>query len=154
VTLRQARRDDVQALHRVRQSVLENRLTSTVLSADDYIEAIERTGRGWLLEVENEIVGFAVGNAETGNIWALFVDPAHEGRGYGRRLHDVMVRWLWSQGLRTLWLTTQPGSRAQRFYETAGWAYRGMSDNGEYRYEMCRPAALAMDETCTATQAR
>jgi GNAT superfamily N-acetyltransferase len=138
--VRRARRADIPALQRVRASVSENRLTSTVLSTDDYIDAIERKGRGWLAEVENEVVGFAVGNAETGNVWALFVDPAYEGRGYGRELHDVIVSWLWSQGLETLWLTTEPGTRAQRFYEAAGWTHRATSGNGEYRYEMDRPA--------------
>jgi GNAT superfamily N-acetyltransferase len=146
MTLRQAQRDDIPALHRVRLSVSENQLTSSVLSADDYVDAIERTGRGWIVEVANEVVAFAVGNAKTGNIWALFVDPAYEGRGYGKRLHDVMVNWLWSQGLQTLWLTTQPGSRAQGFYEMAGWTYRGISDNGEYRYEMYRSTAVVSRE--------
>jgi GNAT superfamily N-acetyltransferase len=65
-------------------------------------------------------VAFAIGNATYGNIWALFVDPAHERRGHGRRLHDAMVAWLWSQGLRKLWLTTEPGTRAERFYTEAG----------------------------------
>lgn len=138
VTLRQAVRSDVEALHRVRLSVSENRLISTVLTADDYVDAIERTGRGWLIEVGTEVVGFAVGNGETGNVWALFVDPAYEGRGYGRRLHNVMVSWLWSKGLQTLWLTTQAGSRAQRFYEAAGWECRGAADDGQLRFEMRR----------------
>ena len=51
---------------------------------------------------------------ETGNVWALFVDPRHEGRGYGRRLHDTMVTWLWERGHQRLCLTTEPGTRAER----------------------------------------
>ena len=43
--LRQARREDIPAMHRVRLSVQENRLAS-VVTEEDYIPAIEETGRG------------------------------------------------------------------------------------------------------------
>ena len=72
--LRQARRADIPDLHRVRMSVLENRLNSTVMTEADYPPAIEDHGRGWLIEEKGEVVGFAVGN-RNGNIWALFVHP-------------------------------------------------------------------------------
>jgi GNAT superfamily N-acetyltransferase len=133
--LRVARRDDVAQIQRVRHSVRENRLTSGVVTDEQVIDAIERTGRGWVAEVDDRIVGFAVGNAQTGNIWALFVEPQHEGRGLGRRLHDAMVDWLWSRGLRRLWLTTEAGTRAQRFYEAAGWSKRGALPSGEVLFE-------------------
>ena len=38
------------------------------------------------------------------------------GRGDVRTLHDEMVGWLWSQGVRKLWLTTEAGTRAEHFY--------------------------------------
>lgn len=137
--LRPAERRDVLAIQRVRHSVRENRLTSTVISDADVVEAIERTGRGWVVELDGEVVAFAVGNAETGNIWALFVDPAHEGRGHGRRLHDEMLAWLWGHGLERLWLTTAPGTRAQRFYEAAGWQNGGVQPSGELLFERYAP---------------
>jgi len=136
--LRQARREDIPAMHRVRLAVRENRLTSDAVTEAHYLPAIEQTGRGWVIERRGEIVAFAVGNAQTGNIWALFVDPAHERLGYGKRLHDAMVDWLWAQGLPRLWLTTEPGTRAQRFYETAGWRYTGVADHGDAGYELLR----------------
>lgn len=126
-------------MHRVRLAVRENRLTSTI-SREDYVCAIEATGRGWLIEVDGIVVAFAVGNGDTGNIWALFVDPAHEGRGYGRRLHDAMVDWLFSLALERLWLCTEPNTRAQRFYESAGWIHTGMDEHGEARFERLAPA--------------
>lgn len=137
-TLRVAQPDDIPGMHRVRMSVRENRLVSTSLSEADYVSAIELTGRGWVIEADGAIVAFAVGNASNGSIWALFVEPGQEGRGYGRQLHDVMVRWLWEQGLETLWLTTNPGTRAQRFYESAGWKYVGPGPHGEVRLELMR----------------
>lgn len=134
--MRQARSADVPAMHRVRMSVLENRLVSRTLSEQDYLAEIEVTGRGWVIEEEGSIVAFAVGNATTGNIWALFVEPAHEGKGYGRQLHDAMVDWLWQQGLESLWLTTGPDTRASRFYEKAGWRLVDVTAGGELRYEL------------------
>jgi GNAT superfamily N-acetyltransferase len=138
-TLRQAHRQDIEAMHRVRLSVRENVLTSSVTPAD-YVAAIDTEGRGWVVETDGRIVAFAVGSAVDGNIWALFVDPAHEGRGHGRRLHDTMVQWLWSRGLDRLWLSTTPNTRAQRFYEVAGWRNAGEAPSGEVRYELHRPA--------------
>jgi GNAT superfamily N-acetyltransferase len=138
-TLRQALRSDVREIRRVRHSVRENVLTSCVISDAEVVEAIETTGRGWVIEEGGAIVGFAIGNAANGNIWALFVEPGREGRGYGRRLHDEMVAWLWSRGLRPLWLTTESDTRAQRFYERAGWRNRGPSPGGEIRFELDAP---------------
>ena len=138
--LRPAQRADIAAIQRVRHSVRENRLTSTVVTDADVQAAIETTGRGWVVEADGEVVAFAIGLASNGNIWALFVDPLYEKRGYGRRLHDTLVAWLWQQGLKSLWLTTQPGTRAQVFYETAGWLHAGVTPHGEIRFELCAPA--------------
>jgi len=102
--LRQAVRSDLPELFRVRSAVSENRQPSLTLPEDQVIEALETTGRGWLIEVDGVTVAFAIGNALTGSIWALFVDPQHRGRGYGRRLYDTVVEWLWSQG------TVAPGA--------------------------------------------
>ena len=138
--LRIAVRSDIGAIQKVRASVNENRLVSTVITDEDVRVAIEETGRGWVVEDDGAVVGFAIGNATTGNIWALFVHPGHEGRGYGRLLHDTMVAWLWSAGLQRLWLTTEPGTRAQRFYDAAGWQWSGLTAGGEVRYELQRPS--------------
>jgi GNAT superfamily N-acetyltransferase len=140
--LRQARRDDIGGMHRVRLAVRENALTSAITERD-YIPAIESTGRGWVIHCGGQIVAFAVGNSHTGNIWALFVDPDHEGRGYGRLLHDAMVSWLWSQGLPRLWLTTTAATRAERFYRAAGWCEMDRAEDGEVRFELASPNAGA-----------
>jgi GNAT superfamily N-acetyltransferase len=123
-------------MHHVRLAVRENRLTSSGIREAHYLPAIESTGRGWVVEVDGAIVAFAVGNEHTGNIWALFVHPDHERRGYGRRLHDVTVAWLFSRGLEKLWLTTGPNTRAQGFYEAAGWQRTGIVSGGDVRYEL------------------
>ena len=134
--VRPARAADIPAIQRVRAWVTENRLVSTIITDEDVRTAIEDTGRGWVVEKDGEVVAFAIGNALTGNIWALFVHPEHQSRGYGRQLHDTMVNWLWGAGLDRLWLSTDPGTRAQRFYEAAGWRLTGTTDRGELLYEL------------------
>jgi hypothetical protein len=69
-SLRLAVRADIPAMHRVRLAVHENVLTSNVTEAH-YVPAIEETGRGWVVEVGGEVVAFAIGNAQNGNIVAL-----------------------------------------------------------------------------------
>jgi GNAT superfamily N-acetyltransferase len=137
--LRQALRSDIPEIWRVRYAVLENTLAPGKISGAELIQHLEVVGRGWVIDTGATIAGFAIGNAQTGNIWALFVDPVHEGKGYGRRLHDEMLRWLWSQGLEQLWLTTGSGTRAQRFYERNGWQDKGADGDGDVRFEMLAP---------------
>jgi hypothetical protein len=54
--LRKAKRADVVEIHRIRMSVHENRLVSRIITEDETIEAIEETGRGWVIEENGEIV--------------------------------------------------------------------------------------------------
>lgn len=132
--LRPATLGDIEAMHRVRLSVRENKLVS-VITAAQYADLISKRGRGWVVQLGTEIAAFAICNATNGNIWALFVHPDHERRGYGRRLHDTMLNWLHSRGVDRLWLTTGVRTRAQRFYEAAGWRAAGFTQHGEARYE-------------------
>ena len=134
--LRQAVREDIPGMHRVRSGVRENRLTSSAIREEHYVPEIEVTGRGWVITEGAEVVAFAIGNHTNDNIWALFVDPRCEGKGYGRRLHDVMVEWLFAQGAQRLWLSTDPGTRAARFYEAAGWSFCHVLPDGGHYYQL------------------
>jgi len=111
VVVRVAVQSDIAGMHRVRLAVRENRLTSSAITEKHYVPAIEETGRGWVAEENGIVLGFAVGNKTTGNIWALFVDPDQDGRGLGSLLHAAMVSWLFEQGLPRLWLGTRPAAR-------------------------------------------
>ncbi|PZP27420.1 MAG: GNAT family N-acetyltransferase [Roseateles depolymerans] len=135
--LRQATRADTAELWRVRYAVTENRLTPGRIGDAELWAYLEQYGRGWVVELApHRIAGFAIGDARDGNIWALFVDPAREGLGHGRRLHDVMVDWLFATGLTRLNLGTQPGSRAEAFYRRAGWRPLSLDEHGEQRFEL------------------
>ncbi len=136
--LREANRDDIPAMRRIRAAVRENQLRSLVITETDYVPYLEEHGRGWVVETQGEVVGFAIGSASDGNIWALFVDPNHERRGYGRQLLQAVVSWLWSQGLNQLWLTTEPNTRAHHFFEAAGWQCVGSTAGCDLRFELYR----------------
>lgn len=138
--IRRALNPHIPVMHEIRLSVTENVLRSRTLTEADYRKAIRAPGRGWVIDIEGQLVGFAVANGSTGNIWALFVRPDHERRGYGRQLHETMVSWLWSSGLQKLWLSTEPNTRAARFYEAAGWVKSVELESGEVRYELTRPS--------------
>ena len=116
-------------------SVRENRLISTVIGDEEVIEAIEDLGRGWVVEDNGEVVGFGIAIRKNRNIWALFLYPDHEGKGYGRQILDAMTQWLWTIGEAPIWLSTDPGTRAEQFYKKAGWVITGTMPNGEVRFE-------------------
>lgn len=134
--LRQATMADAEAIWNVRYAVGENRLAPGKISDEDLRSELEDTGRGWVIEVDGVIEAFAIGNAQTGNIWALFVLPLAQGKGHGSRLHDEMVAWLRSQGVPMLWLTTGSDTRACGFYERRGWKRVAILDDGQVRYEL------------------
>jgi GNAT superfamily N-acetyltransferase len=128
---------DIAAMHAVRMSVRENRLSDpTRVTEDDYRRFIEERGCGWVYDSDNEIVGFGVVDLVDRNIWALFVDPQHEGKGIGSALLNAMVDHAFKKGSEPLWLTTSPGTRAERFYRQSGWREAGIAADGELRFEL------------------
>ena len=140
MAVRLATVDDISAMHKVRMSVRENQLSDpTRVTEDDYRLFIEQRGRGWVYESDNDIVGFGVVDLVDRNIWALFVDPQHEGKGIGSALLNAMVAHAFEAGSGSLWLTTTPGTRAERFYRQSGWREAGIAENGEIRFELSAP---------------
>ena len=136
--LREATVEDIEGMHRVRVAVRENALSSPGrITPEDYRQALA-DGTGWVVETASRIVGFAFA-ARSGNVWALFVDPDHEGRGYGSALHDIMIEWLRTRATRPLWLTTGTGTRAEVFYGARGWRDCGMANAIERRFEWPDP---------------
>ncbi len=136
VVLRQATMADAEPIWKIRYAVNENTLRPGRISNEDLRRGLEDTGRGWVIEVDGSIEAFAIGNAQSGNVWALFVAPPAQGRGYGSRLHDVMVGWLREQRVSPLWLTTGENTKASSFYEKRGWMRVSVSSDGQARYEL------------------
>lgn len=82
------------------------------------------------------IVGFAIADLQDKNVWALFLHPNHEGRGIGKQLHRIMLDWYFSLTKKTIWLGTEPKSRAEKFYRMQGWKEVGVHGKGEIKFEM------------------
>jgi GNAT superfamily N-acetyltransferase len=144
VVIRSAALEDVPAMHAVRTSVRENVLASaSLVTLVSYREMLELRGHGWVGESDGRIVGFSVADLDAWNVWALFVHPDFEGRGFGRKLHDHAVAWLFERGAERLWLTTAAASRAEGFYRAAGWHVAGVAPNGEIRFERRPPFAAS-----------
>ena len=141
LSFRPATLADIPVLMDIRNNVVENALVHTVIGEDDYVQAMTRDGRAWACELNGEVVGFACGRRVQGDVWALFVRQAHEGRGAGGGLMDRVEAWLFEEaGLAEAWLTTAPGTRAERLYRRRGWDCLGLQPSGELRFVLRRDA--------------
>jgi GNAT superfamily N-acetyltransferase len=86
---------------------------------------------------DSKVVGFSAADPRNGNIFALFVEEAYEGRGIARALFERACNVLDEAGCPRIWLTTWPGTRAERFYRKAGWQVTGSHD-GNLVFEKTR----------------
>jgi GNAT superfamily N-acetyltransferase len=131
--LRRATRADIPAMSRIRLAVTENTLSDpSRITPAMYEDFLERCGRGWVIDHAGEIVAFCYANKVNASIWALFVSPDQEGRGYGKRLLDQAAAWLFELGHDAIHLSTGANTRADRFYARQGWCRQpaGASDVG------------------------
>ena len=119
---------DIPGLFAVRSATQENRLTCEELRALGITESSVReklagTYKGWLCEVEGQVVGFAIGDRATGELWVIAVLPQYVGQGIGATLLGEVERWLQASGCGRLWLTTDIDERlrAHGFYRRHGW---------------------------------
>ena len=131
---------DIPALVSIRMSVRENMLVHAVITEDDYAQAITVDGRAWVCEVDSTVVGFACGRLTQGDIWALFVREAFEGQGIGSALLARVTDWMFAAGQAEIWLTTAPGTRADRLYRHLGWTQVGTTATAETKLELRRPS--------------
>jgi len=138
MTFREAKIEDIKQIQVVRNSVKENTLSNPDLVSDkDCEEFMFERGKGWVCEIDNQIVGFAIADLKEDNIWALFLHPDFEGKGIGTQLHNMMLDWYFSTGKENVWLGTAPNTRAEKFYAKSGWTKNGMHGN-EVKFEMSK----------------
>ncbi len=135
--IREAKVDDIKQIQIVRNSVRENTLSDPNLVTDeDCREFITLRGKGWICEVNQEVVGFSIVDLKESNVWALFLKPEFEKQGIGRQLHDIMLDWYFQQTENSIWLGTAIQSRAEAFYRKAGWIEIGLHGKEEIKFEM------------------
>ena len=134
---REAQIEDIKKIQVVRNSVKENVLSDPGLVTDkDCEDYITQRGKGWVCEIDNSVVGFAIADLEQHNIWALFLQPGYEGKGIGKKLHNIMLEWYFSKTKEKAWLGTAPHTRAEIFYRKCGWKEVGKHGKGEIKFEM------------------
>ena len=134
---REARIEDIKEIQLVRNSVKENVLSDPALVTDkDCEDYITLRGKGWVCEIDDSVIGFAIADLVENNIWALFLQPEYERRGIGKKLHDIMLEWYFSTTKEKVWLGTAPNTRAEMFYRKCGWTEVGKHGKEEIKFEM------------------
>jgi GNAT superfamily N-acetyltransferase len=134
---REATIDDIDNYMIVRMAVKENVLNNPALvPREDNVAYLTEYGKGWVCEIDNQIVGFSIVGLVQRNVWALFVLPQFERRGIGRKLHDVMIDWYFTQTNETIWLGTEQKTKAETFYRKRGWVEVGLHGDDETKFEM------------------
>ena len=136
---RVAKIEDIKQIQIVRNSVKENTLSNPELVTDlDCKDFMFNRGKGWVCEIKNIVVGFAIADLKEENIWALFLLPEFEGKGIGKKLQEIMLEWYFATGKENVWLGTSPNTRAEKFYENTGWKRNGMHGKNEVKFEMSK----------------
>lgn len=132
--IRAAGRADLPRITGIRMAVRENRLCrpEKITATVDYL--IDRDGF-WVFEEAGTILGFSSADPRDGSIFALFIDPDHEGLGIGRGLLARACDALAGAGHATATLTTGTGTRAERFYRLNGWTEVGRSGADEVIFQ-------------------
>ena len=139
--VRQATEADIPEMMALRLSVRENRLLDpSQVTVEDCRRYVTR-GNMWVWDEDGALLGISAANGDTGWIWALFVRPEHEGRGIGRALFTAACDALIAAGFRALQLSTDPDTRAARFYRAAGWRETGRTPDGELIFALDVPPA-------------
>lgn len=129
--IRAAEPADIPRVSAIRMAVTENVVSDPSKVSAEEVEWYRAQAIFLVAEVAGEVVGFTCANHQTGLIWALFMDAAHEGRGIGRALLDAALEKLGAAGHRQAHLNTGADTRAARFYRAHGWRDMGLELGGQ-----------------------
>jgi GNAT superfamily N-acetyltransferase len=133
VTFRQANSLDIPVMSKIRLAVNENALSNpdriTTQMYEDYLQLL---GRGWVAEIDGEVVGFSYADKANSSIRALFISPNHEGKGLAKRLLNLATGWLFEQGETLVRLSTGADTRADHFYALQGWTRERVEDGDAF----------------------
>ncbi len=134
---REAIISDIPQLMIIRFSVKENILSDpSLVTEKDCEEYLFNRGKGWACEINDVVVGFAIVDLQDHSVWALFIQPGFDGKGIGKKLHDMMLNWYFRRTDQAIWLGTAPNTKAEKFYRKSGWRQTGIRKNGEIKFEM------------------
>ena len=138
--IRKATRADHPRISEVRSAVHENRLRDSQSESVGLVANwLFDNSTFWVWEEDGAIQGFSAADPRDGSIFALFVDPHYEGRGIGRALLPLACEILGASGHATARLTTDPGTRAERFYRMDGWTEIGRQEDCQIIFQKALP---------------
>jgi GNAT superfamily N-acetyltransferase len=133
--IRKATRADLPRIFEIRTAVKENRLSDPTRVTVEMCAWFIDHAAFWLWDENGVVQGFSAADPRDGTIFALFVDPAFEGRGVGQVLLPLACKTLRDAGHRIARLDTDATTRAERFYRQNGWQDVGRKPNGEIIFE-------------------
>jgi GNAT superfamily N-acetyltransferase len=132
--LRKATRADYPRISEIRFAVQENRPSNPAV-IESLCDWLFDHSIFWVWEEGGAIQGFSAADPRDGSICALFVHPSYEGRGIGRALLPPACDILKRSGHATAVLTTEAGTRAERFYRADGWTETGRKEDGQVIFQ-------------------
>lgn len=102
---------------------------SAMISGGDYTAP--------LVELDGDVAAFGMAQLSSGYVFAVFVRPELEGRGFGTAILGWLESALRRRGLSQAWLSTgkEASMRAHGFYRSRGWMANGTLPDGQIRYE-------------------
>jgi GNAT superfamily N-acetyltransferase len=135
--IRKATPADRPRISEIRFAVRENRPSSAAVVAviAELVDWLFANSTIWVWEDAGAIRGFSAADPRDGSICALFVDPSHEGRGIGRALLPLACDVLKASGHAMAVLTTEAGTRAERFYRADGWTEVGRQKDDQIIFQ-------------------
>lgn len=146
-TFRQANSYDIPLMSAIRLAVRENILSDpNRITQQMYEDHLELLGRGWVAEINGEIVGFSYADKTNSSIWALFILPTHEGKGLAKQLLNLATVWLFEQGNDCVRLSTGAETRADRFYAMQGWTKQRV-EGGDAFYHLYAAEKLPVSQS-------
>jgi GNAT superfamily N-acetyltransferase len=132
--IRKATRADRPRISEIRFAVRENRASNPAL-IESLTDSLFDNSTFWVWEEDGAIQGFSAADPRDGSICALFVHPFYERRGIGRALLPLACDILKTRGHTSAVLTTEAGTRAERFYRTDGWTEIGRKEDGQIIFQ-------------------
>ena len=136
---RQATEKDIDEIMKIRLLVKENVISDpSKITKQMCIDYLEKSGCGWVCEINHQIVGFSYAAIKDNSIWALFILPSFEAKGIGTELLKKATSWLFIQGAEEVILETEANTRADGFYHSQGWQRGKVNDKGDVTYVLAK----------------
>jgi ribosomal protein S18 acetylase RimI-like enzyme len=128
IIIREITEDDIDEIIILRSKTDQNNYTLDQLhemgiTKEALAIKIQTDYKGWLCELNKRIIGFAMGQKTTGEMWVIAVLPNNINKGIGSILLSKVEEWLFQNGNKSIWLTTDIDTslRAYSFYKKNGW---------------------------------